>query len=135
MAEIETNRDFYGQVRFDDAAFQFSEPGRALQAKFIAGFADQVRGEIEDRLTLPPGPTVERTTVSRAGDVQDHTAALGTDSAQHRQDTAAREIADAVREANTTGGARIKASRGDLERVTQKAKGASPEAADDVKQW
>ncbi|AUX69646.1 conjugal transfer protein TraG [Porphyrobacter sp. HT-58-2] len=135
LAEIETNRDFYGQARFDDAAFQLSEPGRALQAKFIASFADQVREEIEDRLTLPPGPAVERTSVSQARDVQDHTAGRGSGIMSHRQDAAAQEIADAVQGAHASGGARIKASRRDLERVTQKATGASPEAADDVKQW
>jgi conjugal transfer mating pair stabilization protein TraG len=32
LAEIERNRDFYGNVRFDDVSFQLSPEGQALQA-------------------------------------------------------------------------------------------------------
>jgi conjugal transfer mating pair stabilization protein TraG len=54
LAEIERNRDFYGNVRFDDVTFQLSPEGQALQAKFIEGYAEQLRDGIEDRLVLPP---------------------------------------------------------------------------------
>jgi conjugal transfer mating pair stabilization protein TraG len=40
LIEIERNRDFYGNVRFDDVTFQLSPEGQALQAKFIQSYAE-----------------------------------------------------------------------------------------------
>ena len=49
LVEIERNRDFYGNVRFDDLTFQLSPEGQALQGKFIESYAEQLRDGIEDR--------------------------------------------------------------------------------------
>jgi len=58
LGEVERNRDFYGNARFDDIGFQLSAEGQALQARFVAGYADKLREHIDDRLVLAPGPDV-----------------------------------------------------------------------------
>src|SRR5690606_12135940 len=49
-AEIKSNRDYYGNARFDYVTFQLSPEGQALQAKFVESYAEQLRDGIDDRL-------------------------------------------------------------------------------------
>ena len=70
LVEIERNRDFYGNVRFDDLTFQLSPEGQALQGKFIESYAEQLRDGIEDRLVLTPGQPISRTSVTGPGSVR-----------------------------------------------------------------
>ena len=134
LVEIERNRDFYGNVRFDDVAFQLSPEGQALQAKFVESYADQVRDGIEDRLVLAPGQPISRPTVSGAGSVRGRAQTGGGGSGTMPQVNAG-NIHDEVQSAQTAGRQKISGSRGRLDAVTNRAQGASAEAADDVKEW
>lgn len=134
LAEIERNRDFYGNVRFDDVTFQLSPEGQALQAKFIEGYAEQLRDGIEDRLVLVPGQPVSRPAISGAGSVRARAQTVGGGTGTVPQIDAG-NIHDEVQRAQATGRQKISGSRGRLDAVTKGAQGASAEAADDVKEW
>jgi hypothetical protein len=67
LAEIERNRDFYGNARFDDVTFQLSPEGQALQGKFIESYAEKLRDGIEDKLVLTPGQPISRPFGHRTG--------------------------------------------------------------------
>ena len=70
LVEIERNRDFYGNVRFDDLTFQLSPESQALQGKFIESYAEQLRDGIEDRLVLTPGQPISPPSVTGPGSVR-----------------------------------------------------------------
>lgn len=134
LAEIEGNRDFYGSARFDDIAFQLSPEGQALQAKFIESYAEKLRDGIEDRLVLPAGQPVSRPSISGPSSVRGRAQIGGGNQATVPQmDTSA--IQDEVQQAQAGGRKTIGGSRSRLDAVTKSAKGASAEAADDVKEW
>lgn len=134
LVEIERNRDFYGDVRFDDVAFQLSPEGQALQAKFIESYAEELRDGIEDRLVLAPGQPVSHPSVSEEGAVRGRAAIGGSmPSGVPQVDTDG--ISDEVERVQGTGRQRIGVSRDRLDSVTKGARGASAEAADDVKEW
>ena len=134
LGEIERNRDFYGNVRFDDVSFQLSPEGQALQAKFIESYAEELRDGIEDRLVLIPGQPVSRPGISDAGSVRGRASVGGNvNSIVPQVDT--QGIRDEVQRAQGAGRQRIGGSRGRLDAVTKGAQGASSEAADDVKEW
>lgn len=134
LAEIESNRDFYGNARFDDVTFQLSPEGQALQAKFIESYAEELRDGIEDRLVLAPGRPVSHLAISGAGSVRRNaqTGESGSGSVPH---VSAGGLHDEVQRAQASGRQRISGSRGRLDAVTKGAQGASAEAADDVKEW
>ena len=134
LAEIESNRDFYGNVRFDDVTFQLSPEGQALQAKFIESYADQLRDGIDDRLVLAPGLPVSRPAVSGAGSVRNQAQTGGKGSGSVPR-AGAGDLHDEVQRAQAAGRQRIGGSRARLDAVTNEARGASAEAADDVKEW
>lgn len=134
LVEIERNRDFYGNVRFDDVKFQLSPEGQALQAKFIESYADQVRDRIEDRLVLAPGLAVSRPALSGAGSVRGRAQTEGRGSGTVSQVDAG-IIRDEVQRAQAAGRRKISGSKGSLEAVTRGVQGASAESADDVKEW
>ena len=134
LAEIDRNRDFYGNVRFDDVTFQLSPEGQALQAKFIEGYAEQLRDGIEDRLVLAPGQPVSHPTISGAGSVRGRAQTGGGGSGTVPQ-VGVDSIRDEVQGAQAAGRQKISGSRGRLDAVTKGAQGASAEAADDVKEW
>ncbi|PKB25321.1 conjugal transfer mating pair stabilization protein TraG [Novosphingobium kunmingense] len=134
LAEIERNRDFYGNARFDDVAFQLSPEGQALQAKFIESYADQVRDGIEDRLVLAPGQPVSRTAVTSAGSIRGR-ASIGGGAPSDIPAVSPQGIHDEVQRVQGAGRQRIGSSRGRLDAVTKGAQGASAESADDVKEW
>jgi conjugal transfer mating pair stabilization protein TraG len=134
LVEIERNRDFYGNVRFDDLTFQLSPEGQALQGKFIESYAEQLRDGIEDRLVLTPGQPISRTSVTGPGSVRGRAQIGGGGSGTVPQvDPGA--FHDEVQRAQDAGRQRIRGSRGRLDEVTKGAQGASAEAADDVKEW
>jgi len=134
LAEIESNRDFYGTARFDDVNFQLSPEGQALQAKFIESYAEQLRDGIDDRLVLVPGQPVARPTVSGAASVRGRSQTSSGSPGSVPQPRAG-EIQEEVQRAQATGRQRISGSRGRLDVSTKAAQGASAEAADDVKEW
>ncbi|MEI6641951.1 MAG: conjugal transfer protein TraG N-terminal domain-containing protein [Novosphingobium sp.] len=134
LVEIERNRDFYGNVRFDDVTFQLSPQGQALQAKFVQTYAEQLRDGVEDRLVIAPGQPVSRPTISGAESVRGRAQTGGAASGKVPQVDAG-NIHDEVQGAQAAGRQHIRASKGRLEAVTREAQGASAEAADDVKNW
>lgn len=134
FAEIEGNRDFYGTARFDDVAFQLSPEGQALQGKFIESYAEQLREGIDDRLVLTTGQPVSRPAISTANSVRERAQIGGSDKGSVPQvDTV--PIQDEVQRAQAGGRQTIGETRSRLNAVTKGAKGASAEAADDVKEW
>ena len=134
LVEIERNRDFYGNVRFDDLTFQLSPEGQALQGKFIENYAEQLRDGIEDRLVLTPGPPISRPSVTGPGSVRGR-AQIGGGSSETVPQVDPGTAHDEVLRAQDAGRQRIRGSRGRLDAVTKGAQGASAEAADDVKEW
>jgi len=134
LVEIERNRDFYGNVRFDDLSFQLSAEGQALQGKFIESYAEQLRDGIEDRLVLTPGQPISRPSVKGPGSVRGR-AQIGGGSSGNVPQVDASAISDEVQRVQDAGRQRIRGSRGRLDAVTKGAQGASAEAADDVKEW
>ena len=134
VAEIERNRDFYGSARFDDTGFQLSPEGQALQAKFVESYAEQLRDGIEDRLVLAPGQAVSRPNISGADAVRSRASVGGgVPSAIPQVDTGG--IHDEVERVQAAGRQRIDTGRNRLDAITSGARGASAEAADDVKEW
>jgi conjugal transfer mating pair stabilization protein TraG len=134
LAEIESNRDFYGNARFDDVTFQLSPEGQALQAKFIESYAEQLRDGIDDRLVLAPGQPVSRPAISGAGSVRGRAQTGGGGSGSVPR-VGAGDLREEVQRAQAAGRQKISGSRGRLDAVTKGAQGASAEAADDVKEW
>jgi conjugal transfer mating pair stabilization protein TraG len=134
LAEIEGNRDFYGSARFDDIAFQLSPEGQALQGKFIEGYAEQLRDGIEDRLMLPASQHVSRPSFTAPSSVRGR-AQIGGGAPVEVPKVDTGSIQDEVQRAQAGGRQTIGGSRSRLDAVTKGAKGASAEAADDVKEW
>ena len=134
LVEIERNRDFYGDVRFDDVAFQLSPEGQALQAKFIESYAEELRDGIEDRLVLAPGQSVSRPNISGADAVRSRASVAGSMHSGVPQ-VDADGIRDEVGRVQAAGRQQIGGTRERLDAVTRGARGASAEAADDVKEW
>lgn len=134
LAEIESNRDFYGTARFDDVTFQLSPEGQALQAKFIESYAEQLRDGIDDRLVLVPGQPVSRPAVSGAGSVRGRAQTGGGDSGSVPR-VGGGDLREEVQRAQAAGRQKITGSKGRLDAITKGAQGASAEAADDVKEW
>ncbi|ASJ91991.1 conjugal transfer protein TraG N-terminal domain-containing protein [Porphyrobacter sp. CACIAM 03H1] len=134
LAEIEGNRDFYGSARFDDIAFQLSLEGQALQGKFIESYAEQLRDGIEDRLMLPASQPVSRPSVTAPSSVRGR-AQIGGGAPVEVPKVDTGTIKDEVQRAQAGGRQTTGGSRSRLDAVTKGAKGASAEAADDVKEW
>lgn len=134
LAEIESNRDYYGNARFDDVTFQLSPEGQALQAKFIESYAEQLRDGIDERLVLVPGQPVSRPAVSGAGSVRGRAQTGGGDSGSVPR-VGGGDLREEVQRAQAAGRQKITGSRGRLDAITKGAQGASAQAADDVKEW
>ena len=134
LGEIERNRDFYRGARFDDVTFQLSPDGQALQAKFIEGYAEQLRDQIDDRLVLTPGDAVVPPSVTGPGSVRDR-AQVGEGVLQHIFDGNAGSIGEEVQQAQVDGRRSIGGMKDQLNSVTKRANGASEGGADDVKEW
>lgn len=135
LGEMERNRDFYGNARFDDIDFQLSTAGQALQARFVDSYADTLRDGIEDELVLAPGKPVSKPSVSSAADVRGK-AKVGSGGGQPRDgNTTPGSVRGEVNAAQQSGRKRIDTIRDYLEGTTKAAQGASEDAADGVKKW
>ena len=136
LSEIEGNRDYYGQARFDDIGFQLSAQGQELQARFIDTYADQLRDGIQDQLVLAPGQVVTKPGIFSSSDVRG-SVAVGSarQSSSQIAEAGVRSIQDEVSYNQGDGRARIDTARNHLKEITKNAKGASEEAADEVKKW
>ena len=134
LVEIERNRDFYGNVRFDDLTFQLSPEGQALQGKFIESYAEQLRDGIEDRLVLTPGQPISRPSVTGPVSVRGR-AQIGGGVSGNVPQVDPGTVHDEVLRAQDAGRQRIRGSRSRLDTITRGARGASAESADEVKEW
>lgn len=136
MAEIENNRDYYGDVRFDDTSFQLSPKGQALQRKFVESYAGSIKAEVESELVLPPVAPIGNPSVTTPASVR-ASAPLSAIAgpAPLPQGPSPSPIHDEVRGQQDAGRQRIIGERTRLESLTGGAKGASAEAADEIKEW
>ncbi|RDV07405.1 conjugal transfer protein TraG [Sphingorhabdus pulchriflava] len=136
LGEMERNRDFYGNERFDDIGFQLSAEGQALQARFIDGYADTLRDNIEDKLVLAAGKPISKPSVSSAANVKANSK-VGSSSSDRPSigKMSPDSIGAEVDRAQKSGRQRIDTIRDYLEGATRDAKGASENAADEVKKW
>lgn len=136
MAEIENNRDYYGDVRFGNTAFQLGLKGQALERKFVECYAGQIKTAVESQLILPPAAPIASPSVSTPANVR-RAAPTGAISAPEAlpQGPAPSAIHDEVAGRQRAGTQRIGAARSELDGITAEAKGASAEAADAVKEW
>lgn len=134
IGEIERNRDFYRGSRFDDVTFQLSPEGQALQAKFIEGYADRLRDQIDESLMLVPGAPITRPSVANPAAVRDR-AQIGGAVPQIIPHPATGDIRDEVERAQAGGHKSIGEMKNQLNTVTKGASGASAGNADDVKEW
>ena len=135
MAEIEANRDYYGPVHFDDIAFQMSAQGQQLQARFVESYADRMHNDIADELVLPSFAPVSRPDVSSQGDVRGSVRHGGPPRELSASSGDREEIEREVARAQEQGEIRVDRVTDGLERRTRDARGASAEAADNVKKW
>jgi conjugal transfer mating pair stabilization protein TraG len=135
MREIDRNRDYYGISRFDDIEFQLSPEGRALQARFIDSYAEELRDNIEGRLVLAPGRAVSRPSIGGQGSVRAGAQIGGGGGGTIPDAPDIQPIQDEVSRAQLRGSQAVDKARGRLDRTTRGAQGASSERADDVKEW
>ena len=135
MAEIDANRDYYGPVRFDDIDFQMSARGQQLQVRFVESYADQLNADIADDLVLPPFAPVARPAVESADGVRGSVRLGGVQGSLGEPSSEREEIARDVDRVQQQGERRVGTVKGYLDGKTRDAKGASAEAADDVKEW
>jgi conjugal transfer mating pair stabilization protein TraG len=135
MTEIDANRDYYGQARFDDIDFQMSAQGQQLQARFVESYADGLNDEIASELVLPDAAPVARPNVGSASGVRRSVQLGGAPSSIGDPSDGREEIARDVSQRQREGSRSIEQRRGRLDRTTRDARGASAEAADDVKEW
>ncbi|WP_430427682.1 conjugal transfer protein TraG N-terminal domain-containing protein [Parasphingorhabdus sp.] len=135
MAEMEANRDFYGNARFDDIDFQLSAEGQELQTRFVAGYADRLHDDIEDKLTLPEFAPVQRPNVGSAAAVRGSVSLGGSGGGSVSVPPDVDGIREEVSGAQSRGKKRVGTVQDALQKRTRNARGASAEAADDVKEW
>lgn len=135
MAEIEANRDYYGPAHFDDIEFQMSAQGQQLQARFVESYADRLHGEIADELALPSYAPVARPGVSSQGDVRGSVMFGGPPRALSESSGEREDIEREVELVQSRGSQRLDRATDYLDGRTRDARGASEEAADQVKKW
>ncbi|WP_088306569.1 conjugal transfer protein TraG N-terminal domain-containing protein [Novosphingobium sp. B 225] len=136
MAEIENNRDYYGDVRFDDTTFQLSPKGQALQRKFVESYAGGIKSEVESELVPSQGPAIPHPAVTSQAGIR---AAAPLSAVPTVPDLLSAPdpstVHDEVTRQQGAGRQQIDAQRRRLGQLTGPANGASAEAADDVKEW
>lgn len=113
--------------------FQLSLKGQKLQARFVETYAERLHGQIEGDLRLPEFAPVTHLVVSGTTGRARDAHGRGTVAVVPKVDPSA--ISEEVRAAQTIGKAGIRQSRGNLETASCSDKGASEEAADEVKKW
>jgi conjugal transfer mating pair stabilization protein TraG len=137
LGELDANRDYYGNARFDDVDFQLSSQGQELQARFVQSYGDLLHKGIESDLELPPFAPVNRPPTLSAGSIGSSAGSnvrdepTGRPTGKPNVDGIAREVGDA----QASGRRRIGAVGSALDGRTRDATGASAEAADKVKEW
>ena len=136
LGELDANRDYYGSARFDDIAFQLSPHGEEMQARFVAAYADRLHDDIEGKLALPDFAPINRPGISGAGEVRGSapSAAQGQPNGGELG-SRVRDLGDEVRGKQGRGQRRIGKVHDELKDRTSDARGASAEAADEVKEW
>jgi conjugal transfer mating pair stabilization protein TraG len=136
LGEIERNRDYYGQARFDDIGFQLSAQGQELQARFIEQYADKLHDDIADDLVLAHGKPIAKASFSSPSMVR---KSVSLEPAAHSAGSGkgvdVQSIGAEVEAAQAAGRKRLGIVKSHLEKVTGGARGASADAADDVKEW
>ena len=105
-----------------------------MQAKFVESYAEQLRDGIDDRLVLATGLPVSRPVISSAGSVRSRAQTGGGGSGSVPR-VGAGDLHEEVQRAQVAGRQKITGSRGRLDAITEGAKGASADAADNVKEW
>lgn len=135
MGEIDANRDYYGQARFDDIDFQMSAKGQQLQARFVESYADQLHDEVASDLNLPAFAPVSKPGVGSAGDVRGSVSLSQSGHSPVGGSSGDGSIAEEVSSVQQRGRERIGTVKSYLGNQTKGAKGASEQAADDVKEW
>jgi conjugal transfer mating pair stabilization protein TraG len=134
LAEIESNRDFYGSARFDDMTFQLSSDGQALQSRFVAQYAEALQKGISAGIALHDGPLVSRSISSSEQTVRELATIGGAVSTSPNQ-APAEQISEEVASARMEGRSKIESNRRTLEELTRGANGASAQSADAIKDW
>jgi conjugal transfer mating pair stabilization protein TraG len=110
--------------------------GQALQARFIDGYADELRSDIQDQLVLTTGQPIARPNVTSASDVRASSSVnTGSDFRPDASNLGVAEIRNEVADAQIAGRTRIGKVNNYLDGITKEAKGASEKSADDVKEW
>ena len=135
MAEIEANRDYYGPVRFDDIDFQMSPAGQQLQARFVASYADQIHEDIEGELSLPAAAPISRPSIGSRGDVRGSARLGSVPGSLSGSPVDPADIGRTVDRVQGRGGERVDGLGDYLDGRTRNARGASEEAADEIKEW
>ncbi|HEY9091524.1 conjugal transfer protein TraG N-terminal domain-containing protein [Parasphingorhabdus sp.] len=135
MAEMGSNRDYYGNERFDDINFQLSAEGQELQTRFVSGYADRLHDDIEDKLTMPEFSSVQRPNVSGSAGVRGSVSLGSSSSGSVDSAPDINGIGDEVAGAQARGNKRIGTVKDAMDKKTGKSRGASAKAADDVKKW
>ena len=137
LAEMDANRDYYGNARFDDVSFQLGIQGQELQNRFVTYFADQLHQGIEDKLTLPAFDKVDRPSINSASDVRGSSSGAPSPmpAGGGEMEGVVTSIRGSVSSAQESGQERVGRVRGHLQQQTERARGASAEAADEVKEW
>ena len=106
-----------------------------MQVRFVETYADRLHGEIADELVLPPYASVVRPGVSSPGDVRSSVMLGGPPSALSSTSSERENIEREVARVQEREEQRVDGVTDYLERRTRDARGASAEAADDVKKW
>ena len=112
-----------------------SARGQQLQARFVESYADQFNAEIAGDLVLPPSAPVARPSVSSAESVRGSVQLGGVPGSLSTPSSEREDIARDVDRVQRRGEQSIGSIKGYLDGKTRDAKGASAEAADDVKEW
>lgn len=135
MAEMGSNRDYYGNDRFDDVNFQLSAEGQELQTRFISGYAGRLHDDIENKLTLPEFSSIQSPNVSSAAGVRGSAALDGGGSGSLGDKPDVDGIRDEVAGVQSRGHKRVEIVKDAMDQRTKKARGANEGAADDIKEW
>lgn len=130
IAELDCNRDFYGNARFDDTAFQLSPAGQALQSKFIESYAEKLRDDVSDDLALPSASPLAQPDARGVRQV----LASKVSGKQSRLPNV-EGIHSSVEQAQMRGRRTIATQRSSLEALTKDATGVSADRAKRVKEW
>ena len=104
-------------------------------SRFVESFAEGLNDEIASELVLPDAAPVARPNVGSASGVRGSVRLGGVPSSLADPSSGREEMAQDVNRRQNQGSLSIEQRRRTLDRTTRDARGASAEAADDVKEW